>query len=76
MARHALDRARWRIFAQHRSDREAVVADDAPRAACDVRLRCIGSLVRKRESLQEAIEVILSAVKQIGSIIDSELMDW
>jgi hypothetical protein len=66
MARHALDGARRSDFALHGPDREAVITDDAPRAASRVRLRGIGSLVCKRESLQEAVKVVLSAFERIG----------
>jgi hypothetical protein len=61
-------------FALHRADRETVVADDAPRTASHVGLRRIGSLVRERESLQEAVKVVLSAVEWIGYIVAAEFM--
>jgi len=76
MARHTLDGSRRRVFALHGANRETVVADDAPRAAGHIRLRCIGSLVRQRESLQEAVKLVSSAVERIGFVVGAELMDW
>ena len=75
MARHSLEGARRGIFALHRSDREAVIANDAPGTAGYVCLRSVGSLVSQRESFQKAIEVVLSTVERIGFIVGVQLMD-
>jgi len=76
MARHALDGARWRVLVLHRPNRETVVTNDTPDAAGHVGLRCVGSLIRKRESFQEAVEFVLPAVECVSCILSTQFVNW
>lgn len=75
MPRKPFQRPFRRLFWLDRAHRQAVIADDTILSTGDIRLRCVGRLVRERESLQEPIELFLSAVEGIGDVFRTQLTD-